>query len=208
MVSNSPALILRRLEQKLRSLETTRKSVESAVAAGSLTEAAAEEVHQGLLLSAHTFFEIFLEGLFIGLLVRGRGGMTLPRCKPRLSIQSASVAREVVLGPKRKWIDWMPYERTIDLAHVFFRGGRPFTDLPKPDVEILERISVLRNAVAHRSRHSIEKYRRVVIGPTPLPPRQRSPGGFLRGQLSFAPVQTRYESYYSHLLKVARNLAR
>jgi hypothetical protein len=127
-----------------------------------------------------------------------------------MTVRAYSIARELVIGPGRKYVDWLPYDVTETRAEVFFQGGRPFTVLKDPTRgpmrTVLNRGVVLRNAIAHKSRHSLLRFEREVVAGTPLAAREKSPAGFLRGTFAVAPPQTRFESYVSGMLTVGRLL--
>lgn len=156
-------------------------------------------------MGAFTAFEGFIEDLFLGLLVAH--GPVPRKVIPRIRVQSFAVARQVVFGPTRQYVDWLPFSRTIERAEVFFRGGRPFSDVPKAQVAVLNKALVIRNVIAHRSRHSLQRFEAEILAHTQLSPRERSAAGFLRGLLSVSPSETRDESYVSSLALVARQLS-
>jgi hypothetical protein len=169
-----------------------------------LADRVAEQLYESLFLNAVTSFETFVEELFLALLLLGRrSGPAVPR----ISVQSYKVARQLVIGPGRKYADWLPYDETIKRANVFFRGGRPFAGVAKADRDLLGNAYLIRNVIAHRSRHSELKFRLNVLGTAPLPARERSPAGFLRGQLSAAPPVTRFENYVANMLRISTQLA-
>lgn len=172
-----------------------------------MSHGAADRMYEALFLSAVTSFESFLEDLFLGLLVSG-AGLQSTGVRPRMTIQSPVVAREVVIGPGRNYADWLPYDRTRERAEVFFRGGRPFTGLTNPHLQVLERTGAIRNAIAHKSQHSVEQFNRKVLANTPIPPRERSPAGFLRGLMVGTPPLTRFENYMADLTTAARVVAK
>ena len=123
-------------------------------------------------------------------------------------VRTYKIARELITGAGRRYVDWLPYERTVDLAKLFFRGGRPFDDLSQTQKQLLSRGHTIRNAIAHRSRYSLGQFERPIIGSTPLPPKERRPAGYLRVLLRTAPAQTRFSNLLAQLLLVARDLAR
>jgi hypothetical protein len=164
-------------------------------------------MYEALFLSAVTSFESFLEDLFMGLLISG-GGLQSTGVQPRMTIQSSIVAREVVIGPGRSYADWLPYSKTRERAQVFFRGGRPFSRLVNSHLQVLERTSAIRNAIAHKSQHSVDQFHRKVLAGMPIPQREKSPAGFLRGLLVGTPPITRFENYMGDLLAAARVLAK
>ena len=197
------------LVTRLRSVNATRQRVDALVQSGLMSSRVAEQMYESLFLSAFTAFEVYIEEVFLLLLV-GPSTMAGPHSAavPRISVKSFGVARDLVVGPGRKYVDWLPYERTIERAELFFRGGRPFTEVPHVERELVNRAQVIRNAIAHRSRYSEERFEKQVIAGTALAPRERRPAGFLRGLHSASPLVTRYESYAIGLLGLAKRLAK
>jgi len=163
--------------------------------------------YEGLFLGAHVAFEGFIEDLFVGLLVNGLKSQRSD-IVPRIRIPTHQIARELLTGPRKRYVDWLPFERTIDLANLYFRGGRPFTDLSVAQKDHLERCNIIRNAIAHKSRHSLKLFEGKIISNMPLPPKERSPSGYLRGIFRISPLQTRFQIYISQTLIIARDLAR
>lgn len=197
------------LASRFVSLEKTRARVEALTSSGDLGVPAAEQVYEGLFLNTMTGFEAFIENLFIGLLVEGAHGLKSGHnVQARVLVRSHAVARQVVLSPRQNYVDWMPYERTLEQAERLFRGGRPFSLLSKSQIETLLRAMRIRNAIAHRSRHSLSVFERLVIGSTPVGLRESTPAGYLRGLLMASPPRTRFEDYAASLAAIARLLAR
>jgi hypothetical protein len=162
-----------------------------------------EQVYEGLFISAITSFENWLENLFIGLLV----GRVKHKSSviPRVTFRSDQVAREVTFGG-RNYVDWFPYRYTEKRAEAFFRNGMPFKSLSGPDKKNLENYLYIRNAVAHKSNHSLNIFKEEVISSTPLPPQEQTPAGYLRSRFRISPVQTRYENIITELVSVANKL--
>ena len=189
-------------ERRGRGLDATRRTIDTLATDGELSKRAAEQVYESLFLSCFTSFEVFVEEVFLALLVTGSGTTVIPR----VAVRSLAVARELVIGPGKKYVDWFPYERTIERAHIFFRGGRPFSSILSPQRNTLNKAQMIRNAIAHRSRHSQKMFETLVIGNTNLAPREYRPSAYLRGVVTAAPLQTRYEVYATQLLAVANAL--
>jgi len=200
------------LTRRYSALELTRKKVEQLLVDGQISLRAAEQMYEGLFLSVYTAFETFIEELFIGLLVDGTGlYCEATKVVPRVTVRSHAIARELVVGAGRNYAEWFPYDRTERRAELFFRVGRPFTDLRRPSItgalDVLNRGALIRHAIAHKSRHSLSRFERDVVRGVPLTPRERSPAGFLRGMAAAAPPQTRYAVYSTGVLLVARRLS-
>ena len=209
-MSNSSYTLANSLEKRFLSLNLTRMRIDNLVQAGRISRRDAELMYEGLYLNAHSAFESFLEDLFIGLLIL-QGGVESSRSDiiPRIEIHSHKVAREVVLGPRSRFVNWFPYQNTIDLAEIYFRGGRPFSQLKESQKQTLSNCHAIRNAISHRSRYSIKRFEEVILTQSPpLPTYERSPAGYLRGLFRRSPSQTRYENVVIQLLLIARDLAR
>jgi hypothetical protein len=196
------------LATRFRSYEKTRKKIERLASTGQISRRDVEHTYEGLFLSVYAYFENFIDELFFGLLIDGMGCISSRRdIQPRFKVRSHPIARDLVLGTSRKYVDWLPYHRTIELAKIYFRGGRPFTELTDNQKLTLNKGYIIRNAIAHKSRFSLNKFITVVIGNTPLLPIERNPIGYLRGSFRIAPYQTRYENFTSELLLIARVLS-
>ena len=196
------------LQKELQALEATRLEVEQLVVGRQLSRASAERMYAALFLAGFTAFEGFVESLFVGLLVSGQGLQSGRRdVAPRVVVRSHRVARDIILGPGRKYVDWLPFERTIERSAVYFTGGRPFSELSPADIALLERMHRVRNAIAHRSRHSQDIFERLVIAATAVPARERRPGPYLRGLFRTSPAQTRYEQLMAESNRMAAVMA-
>ena len=188
---------------RLRTFERSRRKLERLLTAGQVTRHDVSLFYEGILLRTVTGFEGLMEELFVGLLA---GGIAPGRnVHPRVTFNSHLVAREVMLGG-RAFVDWLPYQYTDKRAAAFFRAGFPFTNLEKADVKLLEKIILVRNAVAHQSRAARNKFEDEVIGSTPVLPIERSPAGYLRSIFRVAPAQTHYEEIASTCAILANKL--
>ena len=107
----------------------------------------------------------------------------------------------------KKYVDWLPYEHTIELAQLYFQGGRPFEKLDTSQQQRLFKCTTIRNVIAHKSRSSIQKFDEHILGSNPLQPQERTPAGYVRGVFRISPMQTRYENIVAQLLIIAHFLA-
>ena len=190
---------------RLHTFERARQKFERLLNNRDVTRHDVSLFYEGILLRTVTGFEGLMEELFVGLLA---GGITPGKnVHPRVRFSSHLVARDVMLGG-RAFVDWLPYHHTGKRASAFFRGGFPFTNLEKADVKLLEKIILIRNAVAHQSRAARAKFEDEVIGSAPVLPVERTPAGYLRTVFRIAPAQTRYEEIASTCAILARKLCR
>lgn len=136
-------------------------------------------IYANAYLSAFLAFEGALEALFFGLLLGSlRSGQSGVR--PRVQLASSVIARDLVLGG-RPYVEWTPYHLTEERAKIYFAKGRPFSLIPGPDKDALARHSVMRNALAHSSRHAQARFAKVFVEGKNLPPVQQKPAGYLAG---------------------------
>ena len=193
------------LTKKFRTLELTRRKVEVLHGNGYISLSDKKQFYEGLYLKTHVTFEAFLEELFYGLLVEGSAVNTPREIIPRVNVKSHGIARDLVQAGK-DYIDWIPYEKTLKAAKLFFRNGEPFTRLSGGEVSDIYKSHVIRNVIAHKSKHSLSKFEKHLIGDTPVPAQERKPAGYLMGIYATNPVQTRYELYAAKLKNIATQL--
>lgn len=193
-------------------LSAARVRIDGLLASGTIPQRDAEEIYRGLFLGLLVSFEHALEDLFIGLLVPSRGYTSLDRrVHPRITLRSREIAWDLLFQEvkqrDKRYIDWVPLERTTRLAGAFFTGGRPFsylTDAARPVAlaqtpQLVSNAQLIRNALAHPSRAAQSKFERIVL-PSGLLPRERRPAGFLMGT---GPQGTPRIEFYAEQLLVA-----
>lgn len=180
MASTPATCVARDFAAHARGLDHYIARIERGHLKGAISERDLERVYAGGMLSFANLVEQSLERLFIGLLTN-RLRVSSPRSFPRITVGSPLVARELLLSG-RNYVDWLPYNNTKELAKRFLRNGYPFLELSKTQEENLETVRIIRNAIAHDSDHAIALFNTKVIGTLPIPPTQRSPVGYLRGQ--------------------------
>ncbi len=160
-----------------------------------------DSVYEALFLRAVTSFESFLEDLFLAILV-GRAQYNGQRVRVLMSASSRGALMKILLQGNT-YMSWLPFENTERRANLYLKEGRPFTDLDMGDKSQLKTISVIRNAIAHKSPYALSLFQKMVIGSVPLLQNERNPAGFLRTRISSGPAQTRFEVYMGQLGKCA-----
>lgn len=188
----------------LKSLELTRLKFELQFREGHIVRRDLEQVYSGLFLEAITSFEAFIEDLFIRLLISG--SIRAPsHIVPKALFKSRSIAAQIVLGGQ-KYLDWLPYSFTERRAIAFFRNGLPFCSLDRPEKNSIEKWLLIRNVIAHKSKHAKKVFEEKLIEGIPLAPREKTPAGFLRSELRISPTLTRYQYYMLEMARVAQKL--
>ena len=203
MARNAP-LLASELVGHLRRLDSTRRKLEGLFTAGNIKRHDIEQVYVGLYLDAIVSFERFVEELFLGYL-SGRI-LTSAQVHPRVTFASNMVARDIVLSGK-SYVDWFPYDHTIKRSNAFFRAGMPFTILDKADKNLIDSLMKIRNAMAHKSSHSIKIFEKDILGSLSLTGKERTPPGYLRSIFRTSPDQTRYENLIIEMAVIAQKLA-
>ena len=192
---------LGKFQRSLQRLNSTRHRMEKLFAAQRINRTDLDSVYEALFLRAVTSFEAFLEDLFIAILV-GRAQYSKHRVKVLISATSRESLMQILLQGNA-FMNWLPFNNSEKRARLYLRDGRPFTDLDDGDKSQLKTITVIRNAIAHKSDHAISEFERTVTGSAPLLASERSPAGFLRSRITSGPAQSRFEAYLGQLGKCA-----
>ena len=186
-------------------LDLTRRKMERLYLAGSVVRRDVEQVYSGLYMDSLTSFESLIEELFVGLL-SGRFSIGRGTAVPLVAFKNKQAIRPAVYGG-RPYVDWLPYDRTLERAEIFFRRGVPFTNLDDDDKNFVRQCSSVRNAIAHKSAHAKRLFeQRVLANHSHLMARERTPTGYLRSVFRQNPAQTRYELLVVGLANVATKL--
>lgn len=167
------------LRRSARGTQGFLDRLESLHASKRLSATDVTRAYESAFLSFYTELESHIERLFLGLLLV-RIAPTRRSARSLVGVSSDRTAR-AVLGGDRGYADWLPIEKTAARASVFFSRGRPFDRLLPVDREVFERMHIVRNAIAHRSHRSLERFRRRLIEGQGIPTRQRTPAAYLRG---------------------------
>jgi hypothetical protein len=194
------------LQRRFIRLEQTSTRIGKLHSEGKISAFDVEQIYAGLFLDAFVSLERFIEDLFLGYV---SGLITCPSTSshPLFQIKPSAKAKEVMLAGKN-YIDWLPYEsNTKKRAEVFFNKHSPFVTLTKPEEQLLIQLHQIRNALAHRSAHSLDVFKRLVIGNLPISPRDKKPSRFLLTIFRSNPSQTRLQNYLFEMLTIAKHLS-
>lgn len=185
------------LDRRLRAFGATRVKLEALYGGGTLARRDLERVYEGLFVASVTSFEDFFEERFFEVILKP--GARKPGVMPRAEFKSAPVLREFVLGG-RQYVNWLPFPRTEERAHIYLRGGRPFDVVTGTEKRQMKNWMTIRHAIAHTGREARRKFEADILAGVPLPPRERTPAGFLRSHLR--PGTTRFESIVNQMLAI------
>ncbi|WP_141246835.1 hypothetical protein [Kocuria sp. WN036] len=115
-------------------------------------------------LRAFSSLETFLQELFY-LCMRND-----PSVAGTGSIIPVSTQEEINLlvltsgGKQRvKYLSWLPFDQTLDLADTYLNEGHPFSRLQyrKTETDELKELTVVRNAIAHPSDHARQEFEKL-----------------------------------------------
>lgn len=162
-----------------------------------------EQVYRGLFLDAVATFEECIETLFIGLST-GRIRLRSTSRVSKVSLKNTSTARPIITGGN--YYNWFPYHRTKKKAGYFFKNGHPFTVLSRRDMDLIKRITIIRNAIAHKSDFAKKKFENTIIGSTSILPREKKVAAYLRGRYSFSSINTRYEDLITQMAYIIEKI--
>jgi hypothetical protein len=186
-MANAPSTVAGEVRSRANGLNAYVARMERLFATNELGRPDLHRVYGGAFMAYATYVERSLERLFLGIVMKR---IAAPAIQPLIDVRSEVVARRVVAGG-RKYVDWLPFERETEArALAFLSTGKPFTGLDNADKRTLNRLGILRNALAHESSHALRQFRRTFTDGRSLPADQLTPAGYLRGQHS--PGVTRF----------------
>lgn len=119
---------------------------------------------------------------------------------------ASNVALMEILLQHNKYLNWLPFDRVEERARLYLKDGRPFTRISSGDKAMITTITIIRNAIAHKSPHALVEFERKVMGVKTLLPRERTPGGYLRSSASATPPVNQFEVYIGELGRIASSL--
>lgn len=138
-----------------------------------------KETVQGLVfLRAFVALEIFLEQSFI-LYLLGLKPPVGPKPKRLVKPTTKQLAMLAVTGD-RDYTDWYRWDQLRGRAKKYFVDGKPYADALQGRKTLFEEMTTVRNALAHSSEHSQEKFKRLVrLKLSGTYPPKLTVGGFL-----------------------------
>lgn len=209
MSSRNASQLAGDFQGKVTRLDTTRRRIEGAHSAGVLHQVDVEASYTGLFLQAVVAYEATIEDFVLGLMVRPGGVSSSDRTvRARVSVRSYAHALELASGPGRKYPSWIGQKDLTEAAKLVLHRGKPFVreaTYPPLSWHYVTQCGYIRNAIAHPSQHALRQFQKHVLQATPLPRRERTIAGFLRGRGSGTP-QTRWELYVAGLNQFVHNV--
>lgn len=156
-------------------------------------------------LQAFLAWEAFLEESFILYLL----GKKPPKGNPprRHVIPSTRKIVGKLIAEGRDYADWSAATNVIKRADRFFREGKPYAQVLKAHQNMFDEISAIRNAIAHSSAHSQEKFKNLTRNKLGIYPSNLTVGGFLAMTVpSSSPPESFLEFYLSKIRFAAQRI--
>ena len=176
-----PKLCLRLYESfasRASSIESTRSKMEMLLSGGSIIQSDIQHLYAGLYMELFTEFESLLEELFFGL-YNGTYYSKHYSIIKKSKISPNTEIQPIIYGGK-SYVNWLPYkDNTLKRAKLFFDLGEPFKQLTNNEIQSISNYHIIRNAIAHKSGHSLSQFHNIISG-LPLLPREKTPTGYLR----------------------------
>jgi hypothetical protein len=163
-------------------------------------------VYEALFIRSVTSFEVFLQDQFVAIMNGDASYKRIRGVSVKMNASSPAALMDILLQ-NRAYVTWLPYDETNKRAHIYLKDGKPFSDIPQSERDTMNRITLIRNAIAHQSAHAVKQFENKVISGLTLLPQERRPAGFLRSVLRAAPIQRRFEFYATELGRVATMIA-
>ena len=178
-------------------------------ARGQLTSTEEDLIYESAFLASCGQFEAILKVL-LQEFVCGVPSST-PQALHALVRPRSRQAFDVVLRQGRPFAECLPYDKLADLAKLYLRDGRPFTDIGvvmPAERQLLSEAVLVRNAIAHRSDYAMRQFRTKVPGVDRLPPNRQFPGPHLKKVFRIQPEQQYIEAYFGCFEAMAGTLYR
>ncbi len=155
----------------------------------------AELLHCSSMLSVIAQWEALLEDVCYIAICEGSQVKVNP--ERLISSWEENDARRLLLYPNKKYIGIQSLNEFRDYSRCFIKEGLPFSAVSESNSTRIQQSIYIRNAIAHRSKHSKEIFLSKVPGVSALANSKRTPGALLRHVFRQSPVQRRYEQYFA-----------
>jgi hypothetical protein len=153
-------------------------------------------------LSGFLAWERFLEESFI-LYLLGKSAQNGYKPFCYVIPKNRQHANEFCKGD-RKFADWNDVNFVTNRSNQFFLDGKPFTDSLRTVTNSLNNMKTIRNAIAHQSTESQERFENLVRRELGYYPHRTNPGNFLlRIIVGTIPPSSYLEGFFNILLSTA-----
>jgi hypothetical protein len=105
-----------------------------------------------------------------------------------------------LLASDARHTDWTAAARVVNRAKRFFKSGRPFETVIRPQSNLLDNLKTIRNALSHESMEATEKFETLVRNELTFLPPGMIPGTFLMTLKPHHAVPKTYLQFYTEIL--------
>jgi len=106
-----------------------------------------------------------------------------------------------LLASDARHTDWTAADRVGNRAKRFFKAGRPFAGVIRPQSNLLANLKTIRNALSHESKEATEKFETLVRNELTYFPPGMIPGTFLMTLKPHCAPPTTYLQFYTETLR-------
>ena len=154
-------------------------------------------------LRAYSAWESFLEESFI-LYLWGKSPPLGTGPRRYANPPTRKIAERLVLSEGRDYADWSEAQNVVKRAERFFEEGQPYSDALRSQQSRLQDIKTIRNAIAHSSSFSWERFQILIRRELSTFPPGLTIGSFLDiTVLGISPPISYFEHYVSVIRLVA-----
>ncbi len=160
-----------------------------------------EMVTEMAFLRSFSAWEAFLEESFI-LYLWGKDPPRGRTPKRYAYPPTRRVAEQIVVIEGRKYADWSKIHNVIGRAERLFENGKPYSDALKSQQGKLQDIQIIRNAIAHSSSYSWEKFQRLIRRELGTYPPNLTIGRFLAMTKPYESPPLSYLEFYLSVIQL------
>ena len=160
-----------------------------------------EMVTEMAFLRAFSAWEAFLEESFI-LYLWGKAPPRGRAPKRYAYPPTRRVAEQIVVIEGRDYADWSKSQNVIGRAERFFENGKPYFDALRSQQSKLQDIQTIRNAIAHSSAYSWERFQRLIRRELGAYPPNLIIGGFLAMTIPHSSPPLSYLEFYLGVIQL------
>jgi hypothetical protein len=160
-----------------------------------------EMVTEMAFLRAFSAWEAFLEESFI-LYLWGKDPPRGQAPKRYAYPPTRRVTEQIVVIEGRDYADWSNVHNVIGRAERFFENGKPYSDALKSQHSKLQDIQTIRNAIAHSSAYSWERFQRLIRRELGTYPPNLTIGGFLAMTIPHSSPPRSYLEFYLSVIQL------
>jgi len=194
--------LCRNIDESLNLIQTVNSIISQPSLPVNLSIEQRDFIFEWAFVKVHAAWETFLENCFLTYML---GGHTASGFAPVRYVfpNNEQHALDIILAG-RDYFRWTDPSIVKKQSNLCFQNGEPFGEGLDLAMEDLQEMNTVRNAVVHRSRAALERFKSLVRGKLLTAPLDITPGKFL---ITTKPgtVRRTYFGHYCNKLKVIAN---